>query len=401
MKIEGTITKISSKYILREIISFLDYKNALLLVKYNNNIKEKLGIVNEDYSLPIKYSISKTKESLPLAPNKKQRFFKNLLLLINFVTLIFIYIDSFIEVIDFDKKEDKKEELEEEEKKEMKKEIIYRVFLMLLIPVFWLCFCFVFCSNCYFIKKCFKILLALNIINIIMMIIPILKLNFDLNSSYKINKTVFICDIALVILFPIYIIIYFIYIYKFYEIIRGYHFVDKIIVSEFRKFKVNEFILDSDLKSKNIEEQIKIIKACCFKYSLSQQQKELINLINNFREKNNCGLLEYNEEEDLNDYFKIVKRQRLYNNENIISINKNKFLFIYPINEFKKEFLKKDKVILNLLKNRLLNKIFILEKQKNEYILVYHSKINNNEPKLYVGIRINENSENTNNLLNN
>ena len=96
IKIEGTITKISSKYILREIISFLDYKNALLLVKYNNNIKEKLGIVNEDYSLPIKYSISKTKESLPLAPNKKQRFFKNLLLLINFVTLIFIFIDSFI-----------------------------------------------------------------------------------------------------------------------------------------------------------------------------------------------------------------------------------------------------------------------------------------------------------------
>ena len=389
---EGIITKVSSDYILRDIFSFLDYKNALLLVKYNNNIKEKLGIVNEDYSLPIKYSISKTKESLPLAPNKKQTFFKNLLLLINFVTLIFIFIDSFIEVFEFDKKEDKKE---------ITMGQTFSIFLMLLIPVFWLSIFFVFCSNCHFIKNCFKILLALNIFNIIWMIIPILKLNFDLNSSYNINNTVFICDIALVILFPIYIIIFFIYIYKFYEIIRGYHFVDKIIISEFRKFKVNEFILDPDLKSKNIEEQIKIIKACCFKYSLSQEQKELINLINNFREKNNCNLLEYNEDEDLNDYFKIVKRQRLYNNENIISINKNKFLFIYPINEFKNQFLKKDKVILNLLKNGLLNKIFILEKQKNEYILVYHSKMNSNEPKLYVGICINENHENSNNLLDN
>ena len=93
---EGIITKVSSDYILRDIFSFLDYNKALLLVKYNNNIKEKLDIRNEDYSLPIKYSISKTKESLPLAPNKKQTFFKNLLLLINFVTLIFIFIDSFI-----------------------------------------------------------------------------------------------------------------------------------------------------------------------------------------------------------------------------------------------------------------------------------------------------------------
>ena len=242
---------------------------------------------------------------------------------------------------------------------------------------------------------------ALNILNIIAMVVPILKLNFDINTSYQINKIVFICDKALILLFPILIIIYSLYIYKYYEIIRGYHFVNKIIITEFRKFKINEIFFDTDFNSKNIEEQRKIIKDCCFNYSLSQQQKELINLINNFREKNNCDLLKYNEDENINDYFKEVKPKRLYNYETIISLDTNKFLFTFPINEFKNHFLKNDKDILNILKNSSLNQILILEKGNKEYILVYHSKQNNTEPILYVGIRVNKNPETSNNLLKN
>ena len=391
MKTEEKITKISSKYILKEIFSYIDYNRALKLVKYNNNLKEKIDVGNEDYSLTIKYSIGKVKESLPLAPNKKQNFVRRLLFLIILVILIFIYIDS-IKVI---------ENSEEKKGKESEKENIYAFFLLLSAFIFWFSFFIILCSNCGFNKFWFKIMLALNILNIIAMIVPILKLNFDVNASYQINKIVFICDKALIILFPILIIIYSLYIYKYYEIIRGYHFVNKIIITEFRKFKINEIFFDTDFNSKNIEEQRKIIKDCCFNYSLSQQQKELINLINNFREKNNCDLLKYNEDENINDYFKEVKPKRLYNYETIISLDTNKSLFTFPINEFKNHFLKNDKDILNILKNGLLNQILILEKGNKEYILVYHSKQNNTEPILYVGIRVNENPETSNNLLKN
>ena len=118
MKTEEKITKISSKYILKEIFSYIDYNRALKLVKYNNNLKEKIDVGNEDYSLTIKYSIGKVKESLSLAPNKKQNFVRRLLLLIILVILIFIFID-LIKVI---------ENSEEKKGKESEKEIYMQSF---------------------------------------------------------------------------------------------------------------------------------------------------------------------------------------------------------------------------------------------------------------------------------
>ena len=48
------VKKISSKYILREIFSFIDYNRTKNLVKYNLKLRERLNIKLEDYSIILK-----------------------------------------------------------------------------------------------------------------------------------------------------------------------------------------------------------------------------------------------------------------------------------------------------------------------------------------------------------
>ena len=108
-------------------------------------------------------------------------------------------------------------------------------------------------------------------------------------------------------------------------------------------------------------------------YSLSEEQKLLINLINEFRDNNGFKKLNFKEDEEINYFIKIGNRKNLSFFENILKLDENKYLFIYPMNEFKNKFLEKDYNILNVLKNEYLNEILIVERLNNEYILVFES----------------------------
>ena len=64
------IKKISSKYILTEIFSFINYNRTKNLVKYSLKLREKLNIKLEDYSLTFNYSEREIKEPLPSNSNE-------------------------------------------------------------------------------------------------------------------------------------------------------------------------------------------------------------------------------------------------------------------------------------------------------------------------------------------
>ena len=118
----------------------------------------------------------------------------------------------------------------------------------------------------------------------------------------------------------------------------------------------------------NILEKIKIFEKNehFLKYSLNDKSIELITLINELRKKNNIKELIYYQLQNLNDFF---KEQDLAN---------EKYIFKYPIGDFKLKLLYSDENFIKRLKNNNLKYIMILEKEKNEYIFIYSkNKFNN------------------------
>ena len=143
-------------------------------------------------------------------------------------------------------------------------------------------------------------------------------------------------------------------------------------------FKINDYPLPSKFKTFSYKERISYIEKneYFFKYSLNDENVELIRLINEFREQNNLKRLIFNKLQNLNDFF---KGRDLF---------KEKFLFEYPIGEFKNLFEeRKENVIEILIKENLYN-ILILEKENKEYIFIYSNCEDKNKTNFI--IKVNE-----------
>jgi len=141
-----------------------------------------------------------------------------------------------------------------------------------------------------------------------------------------------------------------------------------IFLTNFKGFKINDYPLPSNFDSMNISEKIKILEKNehFLKSSLNDENIKLITLINELRKKNNIKELIYYQIQNLNDFF---KEQDLAN---------VKYIFKWPIGDFKHKLLYNDENVINIIKNNNLKYIMILAKGKNEYIFIYSkSKLNN------------------------
>ena len=141
-----------------------------------------------------------------------------------------------------------------------------------------------------------------------------------------------------------------------------------IFLTNFKGFKINDYPLPSNFDSMNISEKIKILEKDehFLKSSLNDENIKLITLINELRKKNNIKELIYYQIQNLNDFF---KEQDLAN---------VKYIFKWPIGDFKHKLLYNDENVINIIKNNNLKYIMILAKGKNEYIFIYSkSKLNN------------------------
>ena len=355
------IKKISSKYILTEIFSFINYNRTKNLVKYNLKLREKLNIKLEDYSLTFNYSEREIKEPLPSNLNEDIRTWRIILIVIIVIINIMLYIGIATGLPG-----------DNSEKWPKLKIILNYVFYFFLFALFPISFFCMVCPGCHYSRSCVIFMVIINFLNIIGLILNIMKIIVDAIYQLDMFMINLICDIFVLILFPFLIILYFIYISKCKDIIRGYRLVLKIIINEYRGFKVDDYFLDIDFKKKKKEEQKEILINSKFTYTLSEEQKELIESINEFRLNNNLEPFRYNTEEDLDDYFVIINTKKFPIFKNIFEIDGNKYLFIYPINEFKNNFENNDINILNILKTPTLNQILIIENKGNQHIFVYN-----------------------------
>jgi hypothetical protein len=391
MEIINILMKISSKYILGEIFSFIDYNRTKKLIKYNLKLLERLDMKLEDYTLTFKYSVKEIKESLSSNSGKDTETWRIIIIAIIVIMNIILFISWATGF------------LEEHSDKWAKFEVILSiVFYFFLLVLFFISFFYMVCCNCHchYDRSCLIFMVIINILNVIGFILNIMKIAMDLHYKSETNIINLICDFLLLILFPFLIILYFIYINKCKKML-GSDSKLKIIINEFRGFKVNDYILDINFKNNSREEQKEILLNCNFKYTLSEELIELIKSINEFRINNNLEILKYKYNEDLNDYFVITNTKKFPKFKNIIEIDENKYLFIYPIYMFESNFANDDLNILNILKIQTLNRILIFETQRNQHILVYDSrKIYGTKVNLHNNITIARETERSIDILN-
>ena len=180
-----------------------------------------------------------------------------------------------------------------------------------------------------------------------------------------------------------------------------YHFSENIddkdeeikFAIKYKGFKINDYPIQSNFNYIDYKNGINLLKKYeyFFNYSLNDKNIELINLINDIREKNRINLLVYNKLENLYQFFHERK-----------SMNEN-YTFMNPIGRLKNKIINKEKEIMRILLKKELRFIYILEKENTEYIFLYSNKenkidkITNKEIKNIIKKNNNENFHLTNN----
>ena len=111
-----------------------------------------------------------------------------------------------------------------------------------------------------------------------------------------------------------------------------------------------------------------------FQFFLTDQQLDLISLINEFREKNNLEKFTIDWDKKLPNFILDESSELiLFTYNNIFRIANQTYLFRYKVGEFEKNLRNNNQDILDILSKENLNRIIVIKQNITEYILVYES----------------------------
>jgi hypothetical protein len=148
--------------------------------------------------------------------------------------------------------------------------------------------------------------------------------------------------------------------------------INKTILIKFKKIIINDFELPDYFHKMNKHDKKFFLLNISnkFQYTHSKRHIHLINLINEFRLKNNLQRLLYNEEEKLPDFaIKESSEVIIIGFKNLFQLSNRKYLFRFKIGGFKTNFDKRDVEIIDVVLNKYINKISIIDIGKFEYLL--------------------------------
>ena len=195
-----------------------------------------------------------------------------------------------------------------------------------------------------------------------------------------------ICDYVLIILIFLYLSFFFVYFYNHYnnfykkeEEKRTYEepkLTKLLFLVKFRDIEIEKFLLPEDFKQMDEYNKRKyaLKHKKYYRIKASNKQISLISLINKFRKENNVGELIDdcgNEFEDL--IIDNFSEPFFFENKNIFKLSNDNYLLKFPIQEFQKRFKDKAQNIVDILLNKRLNKICIIEKTLNIFIILFFS----------------------------
>ena len=223
----------------------------------------------------------------------------------------------------------------------------------------------------------FGLLILIEIINIIYECLVIWKLAL----SYKIKKggtTWFMVLDYLFIVFNFLYIGFMVFIfYLYYDALRKRVFEDtNYALEKYKNVKINYFLLPQNFNTLDRKRKMEIITNNEGDYQLyySQEEIDLIFLINRFREKNNLPIFRLNADKKIHEFIINPTSELIFNTyNNFIKLNENKYLFRYQIGEFENKLRNKEEVITNILLKEDLNSIIVIRQGIIQYIEIYES----------------------------
>ena len=382
------LLKIKSQYTLKRIFAYVDYNRLLGLVKNNKKLQNRLEINLDNYKDRISYQYYKDEYDYSIKPYGNPNFEKvaKYISAFLFTLILFIYTLIYSSVLASKGAFNEKNLKDNYNKKYLN--IVDKInlslfgFLAYIIVAFVLIFVWA-TNDCYkdhpktaLFKKIVLILLA--VIYLAYDILIIIKLHF----CYKIkkNKTTWfmVCDYPLIILIFIYILYLSLIIYFYFN--SGGRYAGKrikYILTKFRGLEIKNFTLPQNFKKMKEYEKKKYIldNKNEYKIILNEKKKDLINLINNIRKKNNINELIANETLSFQNYIiDNYSEHIIYKDENNFKLSKEYYLFKYPLNKFKIKINDMDKKVMDVILNDYFNNIFIITKENNEYIFLFYNE---------------------------
>lgn len=384
MSDDQNIFKISSNYSLKIIFSYIEYKRTLNIIKYNKNLQSRLDLDLKDYTI-FEYN------KIPVS-NKK--FLINydifdIVSAVSFCTKGVLLIYQYIFILIFLSK------------------YLYNIininFEKYLIIFRFSCFlCYAF--NLYImlsmillymdLRSNSKISWTLLIINLLIYLIVFSLLIWIATIIYEFEKSknniyswAIICIIILIVLYFFVIISLIVLILFFFKYYYRVAVLYKYFITKYKGIKIKDVEIINEFFCLNPNEQKEFLIKYknLFKYYLNKEQVDIIRIINNYRVKLKLPILQSFEKEIIPNIINDIDDKYYFSSNNIFKISASKYVFKYPVNQFKQELVNNNEIIFKILSNDSFNKIIIIQKKNYEYIIVYNS---NEESNKIVPLRI-------------
>lgn len=363
------IEDFSSDYILRNLFSFIKYNDIIKLIKYNKKLQSKLDIDINNYACEYKI-LTKSFNYLPPHVDNGwgDAFYAlhySIILLPHIIFFIIYYLIINIPEIKIN------ETFKDSHWNFVNNKIINRLYIILIIVSNYVIFHAAIRVYSDYKKRkiiyifliilCFGGLCAYEILAIIRIFQVI---------YYAINrKWLIIFDILFFIANASYLYFYFI-IFSDYKKGETYNSEEtKTYLASYKNIRIDEYELpDYFIKLKNKRDYISKI-ANQLNVDYCERDSQLLNLINNFRNKNKLNELkiDYKLPKFILDDSTVI----LLSSLNLIKLSNNAYVFRFKEYDFDRYTFMKNKNISNILLNENLNRINIIQQGKIIYILVY------------------------------
>ena len=363
------IEDFSSDYILRNLFSFIKYNDIIKLIKYNKKLQSKLDIDINNYACEYKI-LTKSFNYLPPHVDNGwgDAFYAlhySIILLPHIIFFIIYYLIINIPEIKIN------ETFKDSHWNFVNNKIINRLYIILIIVSNYVIFHAAIRVYSDYKKRkiiyifliilCFGGLCAYEILAIIRIFQVI---------YYAINrKWLIIFDILFFIANASYLYFYFI-IFSDYKKGETYNSEEtKTYLASYKNIRIDEYELpDYFIKLKNKRDYISKI-ANQLNVDYCERDYQLVNLINNFRNKNKLNeiKIDYKLPKFILDDSTVI----LLSSLNLIKLSNNAYVFRFKEYDFDRYTFMKNKNISNILLNENLNRINIIQQGKIIYILVY------------------------------
>ena len=387
---EDKLSLISNKYILKSIFYHINYNRLLKLFKNNKAIQNKLGISLNDYKLQSNYPqyhfseyFSDNYYLMDPEYSGEARLGQFCLLLI-FTVIYFIYVLIYTLLLLIKNTfNDTTAQGDYNNKAHIIKIINGFNFILLAANIVGVILLFFYDSNNVSftrgIKMKIKIILII-LYNLLFLIYEGIAI-WKLVLSYQIKKDgslwFIIMDYVFIFLNLLYIVLLF---YLSYHFFKHYfklknnndNYID-CFIDLLNDIKINNYKISQDFINMNEKERKRFLlnNYKNMQYVNDTKQKNLLILINSFREKNNLDKFSLDKIKRIPPCFmKKYTEVEINKEENVFKLNNKLYLFKFLDGELEKKLNNNDinSDMYDVLRNEELNHIKIVNKNKFEYI---------------------------------